>query len=144
MRLVPSYHEKFVTKWDYSNQCLELSLRVYLSELLVLLTCGMQVILARSFVRKEFTTFFTHQSPIVVRNFTRGSLWSKRLGHISLVGPSNFWKFYLIRTSFTLGQLVSLVKVFRQYKLEQIFFGVQNVDTVGRCTTSYSLARPAC
>jgi hypothetical protein len=38
---------------------------------------------------------------------------------------SNFWKFYLIRTSFTLGELVSLVKVFRLFRLEQIFFGVQ-------------------
>jgi hypothetical protein len=31
---------------------------------------------------------------------------------------SNFWKFYLIRTDFALGELVSLVKVFR---LERIF-----------------------
>jgi hypothetical protein len=37
---------------------------------------------------------------------------------------SNFWKFYLIRTSFTLGELVSLVKVFRLLRLEWIFFGV--------------------
>jgi len=29
---------------------------------------------------------------------------------------SNFWKFYLIRTSFTLGELVSLVKVFRLFR----------------------------
>jgi hypothetical protein len=63
-----------------------------------------------------------------------------------LLGPgdygigSNFWKFCLIRTGFTLGELVSLVKVFR---LEQSFFGVQSVDTVGRCTTSYLLAGPA-
>jgi len=33
---------------------------------------------------------------------------------------SNFWKFYLIRTSFTLGQPVSLVKVFRLFRLERI------------------------
>jgi hypothetical protein len=25
-----------------------------------------------------------------------------------------------------------------------IFFGVQSVDTIGRCTTSYLLAGPAC
>jgi hypothetical protein len=31
---------------------------------------------------------------------------------------SNFWKFYLIRTSFTLGEPVSLVKVFRLFRLE--------------------------
>jgi hypothetical protein len=31
---------------------------------------------------------------------------------------SNFWKFYLIRTDFTVGEPVSLVKVFRQSKLE--------------------------
>jgi hypothetical protein len=33
---------------------------------------------------------------------------------------SNFWKFYLIRTSFTLGELVSLVKVFGLFRLEGI------------------------
>jgi hypothetical protein len=38
---------------------------------------------------------------------------------------SNFGKFYLIRTSFTLGDPVSLVKVFRLFRLERIFFGVQ-------------------
>jgi len=54
---------------------------------------------------------------------------------------SNFWKLYLIRIGFALGELVSLVKVFR---LEWVFFGVQSVDTVGRCTTSYLLAGPAC
>jgi hypothetical protein len=32
-----------------------------------------------------------------------------------------FWKFYLIGTSFTLGELVSLVKVFRLFRLKQIF-----------------------
>jgi hypothetical protein len=32
----------------------------------------------------------------------------------------DFLKFYLIRTSFTLGELVSLVKVFRLFRLEQI------------------------
>ncbi len=56
---------------------------------------------------------------------------------------SNFWKFYLIRISFILGELVSLVKVFRLFRLEQIVFGVQSVDTVGKCI-SYGLAGPAC
>jgi len=51
---------------------------------------------------------------------------------------------FTIRTGFTLGELVSLVKVFRLFRLEWIFFGVQSVDTVGRCTTSYLLAGPAC
>jgi hypothetical protein len=58
------------------------------------------------------------------------------------IGP-NFWKFYLIRTGFTLSEPVSLVKVFRLFRLEQSFFGVQSVNTVGRCTTSYLLAGPA-
>jgi len=49
---------------------------------------------------------------------------------------SNFWKFYLIRTGFILGEPVSLVKVFRLFTLEWIFFGVQSVDTVRRCTSS--------
>ncbi len=57
---------------------------------------------------------------------------------------SNFWKFYLIRTSFTLGEPVSLVKVFRLFRSEHIFFDIQSVDTVGRCTTSYLLAGPVC
>jgi len=42
--------------------------------------------------------------------------------------------------SFTLDEPVLLVKVFRPFRLEQILFGVQSVDTVGRCTTSYLLA----
>ncbi len=33
---------------------------------------------------------------------------------------SNFWKFYLVRISFTLDELVSLVKVFRVFRLEWI------------------------
>jgi hypothetical protein len=74
----------------------------------------------------------------------------KRLGIISLnllgsrdyhIG-SNFRKFYLIRTGFTLGEPVSLVKVFRLVRLD--FFGVRSVDAVGRCTTSYLLAGPVC
>jgi hypothetical protein len=44
-----------------------------------------------------------------------------------------------------LGELDSLVKVFRLLRLEQIVFGVQSVvDTVGKCITSYRLAGPAC
>jgi hypothetical protein len=33
---------------------------------------------------------------------------------------SNFWKFYLIRIGFTLGEPVSLLKVFRLFRLERI------------------------
>jgi hypothetical protein len=53
---------------------------------------------------------------------------------------SNFWKFYLIRIGFTLGELVSLVKVFRLFILEWIFL----VFRVDRCTTSYLMAGLAC
>jgi hypothetical protein len=35
---------------------------------------------------------------------------------------SNFWKFYLIRTGVTLGEQVSLVKVFRLFRWEWNFF----------------------
>ncbi len=42
---------------------------------------------------------------------------------------SNFWKFYLIKIGFTLGELVSLVKVFRLFKLEQMFFCCSRVWT---------------
>jgi hypothetical protein len=34
---------------------------------------------------------------------------------------SNFWKFYLIKHDFKLGELVSLVKVFRLSRLERSF-----------------------
>ncbi len=34
---------------------------------------------------------------------------------------SNFWKFYLIRTSFIFGEPEFLVKVFRLFRLEWIF-----------------------
>ncbi len=57
---------------------------------------------------------------------------------------SNIGKFYLIRIGFTLDEPVSLVKVFRLFRLERIFWGVQSVDTVGRCTTSYLLVGPTC
>jgi hypothetical protein len=57
---------------------------------------------------------------------------------------SNFWKFYLIRTSFTLGELVSLVKMLILFRLELVFIGVLSVDIIGRCATSYLLARPTC
>jgi hypothetical protein len=56
---------------------------------------------------------------------------------------SNFGKFYLIRTGFTLDKSVSLVKVFRLFRSEH-FFLVQSVDIVCRCTTSCLLAGPAC
>jgi hypothetical protein len=46
-------------------------------------------------------------------------------------------------TGFTLGEPVSLVEVFRLFKLEQNFFGVGSVNRVGRCTTFYLLAGPA-
>jgi hypothetical protein len=35
---------------------------------------------------------------------------------------SNFWKFYLIRTDFIIGELVFLVKVFRLFRLEGFFW----------------------
>ncbi len=57
---------------------------------------------------------------------------------------SKFWKFYLIWTGFALDESVSLMKVFRLFRLEAMFFGVESVDTAGRCTTSYLLAGPAC
>jgi hypothetical protein len=34
---------------------------------------------------------------------------------------ANFWKFYLTRTSFTLGEPFSLVNVFRLFRLDRIF-----------------------
>jgi len=57
---------------------------------------------------------------------------------------SNFWNFYLIRTSFTLSEPVSLVKVFRLFRLEPIVLMFKSVDTEGRCTTSSLLEGPGC
>jgi hypothetical protein len=57
---------------------------------------------------------------------------------------SNFSKFNFIRTSFIFGEPVSSVKPFRLFRLERIFFGVQSVDTGGRCATSYLMVGPAC
>jgi len=55
---------------------------------------------------------------------------------------SNFWKFYLIKIGFPLHELIFLVKVFRLFRVEWIFLGVQSVDTEGRCTTSYLFVMP--
>jgi hypothetical protein len=57
---------------------------------------------------------------------------------------SNFWKFHLIKASFTLSELVLLMKVFRLFRLEWICFGVRAVYKVGKGSTSYLLAGPAC
>jgi hypothetical protein len=63
-----------------------------------------------------------------------------------LLGPTGAGTiaFYPSFGSFTLLEPVNLVKVFRLFRLEQIFFGVESVDTAGRCTTSYLSAGPAC
>jgi len=74
------------------------------------------------------------------------------LGRTVFVGPdrdyhigSNFWKFYLIRTIFTLDEPVFLVKVFRLCRLERIvLFWCSECGHNEWCTTSYLLARPAC
>ncbi len=57
---------------------------------------------------------------------------------------SNFWKFYLNRTHFTLGESVSLVKVFRLFRLERIVLVFRVWTQYVRCTTSYLLAGPVC
>jgi hypothetical protein len=43
---------------------------------------------------------------------------------------SKFCKFYFIRASFTLCELVYLVKMFRSFRLKRIFY-VQSVNTSG-------------
>jgi len=54
----------------------------------------------------KFDTHFLGPAPT-------GTISDYRIGSI-------FWKFYLNRTSFTLGEPVSLVKMFRLFRLEQI------------------------
>ncbi len=61
-----------------------------------------------------------------------------------ILSTLHFWKFYLVRISSTLGEPVSLVIMFRLFRLEWIVlvFRVwkQSVDV----QTSYLLAGPAC
>jgi hypothetical protein len=78
----------------------------------------------------------THVNEFCTRPRVKGKSYVWSLGFI--IGPcpppltgtkdywigSNFWKFYLIRTHFTLAELVFLVKVFRLFRLEWIFLGV--------------------
>jgi hypothetical protein len=61
------------------------------------------------------------------------------MGKWKIVGLS-----HLIQLLEVLCELVFWVKVFRLFRLEQIFFGVRTVYTVGKGTTSYLLAGPAC
>jgi hypothetical protein len=49
-----------------------------------------------------------------------------------------FGSFILLEPS----EPISFVKVFRLFRLKWTFLGVQSVDTVGTCTTSYLLAGP--
>ncbi len=56
-----------------------------------------------------------------------------------------FGSFYLITISLTSGERVSLMKVFRLFRLEWIVLVFRVwMDTVGTCTTSYLLAGPVC
>jgi hypothetical protein len=47
-----------------------------------------------------------------------------------------FGSFTLLESVFIVDEPKNLVKVFGLFRLEWIFFGVQSVDTIGRCTTS--------
>jgi hypothetical protein len=52
----------------------------------------------------------------------------KTQGHPGTIAFNpTFGSFYLIRTGFTLGELVLLVRVFRLFRLKQIFWGVESV-----------------
>jgi len=71
-----------------------------------------------------------------------GTLWA-----LHLLGPAPTGKetiaFDPTFGSFTLlSEPVHLLKMFRLFKLEQMFFLFQ--DTIGSCTTSYLLAGPVC
>jgi len=57
-----------------------------------------------------------------------------RTGTIAL--DPTFGSFTLLEPVLTLGEPVSLVKVFRLFRSEQMFLDIQSVETVGRCTTS--------
>jgi hypothetical protein len=81
---------------------------------------------------------------LAVDNLIHNTLYDLNLPFLlwGLVGPcpphhkdrdhlirANFCKVYFIKTSFTLVELVFLVKVFRLFRLEWIFFGVRTVWT---------------
>jgi hypothetical protein len=58
---------------------------------------------------------------------------------------SNFWKFYLIKTGFTLGELVfSFGENVETVYIGTDLFSVRTLDIVSKGTTSYLLAGPAC
>jgi hypothetical protein len=70
-------------------------------------------------------------SPYFVEKISRPNLGAKRKKTQKKPHKRSFFKAtnkqiesVPIRTSFTLGEPVSLVKVFRLFRLEQIFFGV--------------------
>jgi hypothetical protein len=67
----------------------------------------------------EEKPFFARSSTLVVGFLNLGLL----LGPVPVDYRirSNFCKFYLMRTGFTLGEPVSLVKVFRLFRLGRIF-----------------------
>ncbi len=52
----------------------------------------------------------------------------------------NIWKFYLTRIGFTLAEVVSLVKLFRLFRLEWVVL----VFRVWTQSASYLLTGPAC
>ncbi len=81
----------------------------------------------------EGKPFFTRTSTLVVGFLNPGLL----LGPVPVDYRirSNFWKFYLIRTRFTLGEPVSLVKVFQtfyHYKVNYFnyFFSYSGCDNL--------------
>jgi hypothetical protein len=69
-----------------------------------------------------------------INQLLRCALPSQGQGTIAF--DPTFGSFTLLELVSQLHESVSLVKVFRLFKLEQMFFGVQSVHTVGSCTTS--------
>ncbi len=91
------------------------------------------VCVSNDLVYKNFSLMFSSCSLLPKNTLAFVGLCTRRDRDYRI--GSNFWKLYVIRIGFALGELVSLVKVFR---LEWVLF------RCSECTTSYLLVGPAC
>jgi hypothetical protein len=80
------------------------------------------IYLGLDFKETNTLTYSLLQISLEVKKFCKNGFISRAIIVLGHCIGSNFWKFYLIKTGFTLCELVSLVKVFRLFKLEQMCF----------------------
>jgi hypothetical protein len=146
----------FYTKWSLVYTFQYWSSYIIFLLLLLLLLFFRYVILQNSWFLCWKKNIFTH--PKIWRNCHKKKLqvvFSCKVNNDKWIATPFSWALGTIALdptfgSFTLLKSVSHLlnwflwwKEFKLFRLEWIFFGVQSVDTVSRCTTSYLLAGPA-